>query len=237
MRSRLWCLASVTLLVLALPATAHEIPPVPPSELSILPTSANSVQLFWLDLANNESGYRVELRGSGGQFAEVLALPANATGATVGGLAAATFYELRVRSINTAGFSVYSHAVGAITDGQTNAEPCLSSSTSVCVHNTRFRVSVDWSTITAAGPAIGHLLGGDSAAFSFFNVDNKELMVKVLDGCRVNDRFWVFSSGLTNVEVLITVTDTQTGRIRRYFNPLNKPFPPVQDVSAFATCP
>ena len=61
--------------------------------------------------------------------------------------------------------------------------------------------------------------------------------MKVLDACSFNDRFWVFASGLTNVEVRITVTDTETGRIRQYFNPEGKAFAPVQDVSAFATCP
>ena len=35
---------------------------------------------------------------------------------------------------------------------------------------------------------------------------------------------------------MITVTDTQTGAVRRYFNPEGKPFAPVQDVAAFA-CP
>jgi len=38
-----------------------------------------------------------------------------------------------------------------------------------------------------------------------------------------------------NVSVEVTVTDTQTGIIRRYDNPLNAPFQSVQDLSAF-TC-
>ena len=58
-------------------------------------------------------------------------------------------------------------------------------------------------------------------------------MVKVVEGCAVNDHFWLFASGLTDVEVLITVTDTTTGRTRRYFNPQGKAFAPVQDVGAF----
>jgi hypothetical protein len=53
----------------------------------------------------------------------------------------------------------------------------------------------------------------------------------------VNDHYWVFVAAATNVELHITVTDTQTGQVRTYFNPLGKAALPVQDTSAFATCP
>jgi hypothetical protein len=59
----------------------------------------------------------------------------------------------------------------------------------------------------------------------------------VLDACVGFDRYWVFASGLTNVEVLIKVTDTETHHVRQYFNPQGKPFAPIQDTNAFATCP
>jgi hypothetical protein len=51
-----------------------------------------------------------------------------------------------------------------------------------------------------------------------------------------NSRFFFFSAG-TTTEFNVTVTDTQPPRRRIYFNPLNRPMPPVQDTSAFATCP
>jgi hypothetical protein len=49
----------------------------------------------------------------------------------------------------------------------------------------------------------------------------------------VNSRKWVFAAGMTNVNVVLTVTDTVTGATRTYENPLNTPFAPVQDVAAF----
>jgi hypothetical protein len=52
-----------------------------------------------------------------------------------------------------------------------------------------------------------------------------------------NGRFWIFYTPGTATDVKITVTDTQPPRTRVYFNPLGRPAPPVQDVSAFATCP
>lgn len=59
----------------------------------------------------------------------------------------------------------------------------------------------------------------------------------MLNACDGFGRYWVFASGLINVEVVITVTDTQTRHTRRYFNPQGKAFAPVQDTNAFATCP
>jgi hypothetical protein len=61
-------------------------------------------------------------------------------------------------------------------------------------------------------------------------------VVKVLDACSFNQRFWVFAAGLTNVAVDLTVADTATGETRTYRNPLSVPYQPLQDTSAFATC-
>jgi hypothetical protein len=41
----------------------------------------------------------------------------------------------------------------------------------------------------------------------------------------------------TTVNIQSTVTESKPPRTRVYFNPLGRPAPPVQDVSAFATCP
>ena len=57
--------------------------------------------------------------------------------------------------------------------------------------------------------------------------------VKVLDACSFAGSTWVFAAGLTNVEVVLTVTDTVTGATRRYRNPKGTAFAPVQDTSAF----
>jgi hypothetical protein len=116
---------------------------------------------------------------------------------------------------------------------------CAPSATTLCLNGGRFAVSAAWRTglgSSGAGQADG--LTDDTGTFTFFNPDNVELTVKLLDACTPPfDRFWVFASGLTNVEVVLTVSDTETGRVRRYFNPMGKPFAPVQDTDAFATCP
>ena len=57
-----------------------------------------------------------------------------------------------------------------------------------------------------------------------------------MTGCGFNSRYWVFAGGLTNVNVVTTVTDSQTGAVRTYVNNQGIPFQPVQDTSAFP-CP
>ncbi|HEX2252994.1 MAG TPA: hypothetical protein VHQ65_06985 [Thermoanaerobaculia bacterium] len=102
----------------------------------------------------------------------------------------------------------------------------------------RFEVTVTWET-PSGDSGVGHPvpLTDDSGSFWFFNPNNLEMIVKVLDGCPVNNRFWVFAGGLTNVEVVLTVVDTEAGVTKVYTNPVTTPFQPIQDTNAFATCP
>lgn len=116
------------------------------------------------------------------------------------------------------------------------AETCHDGPETLCLVGGRFRVTASWRTAAAAGAGQAKELEASSGAFWFFAADNTELVVKVLDGCDYNDRYWVFASGLTDVQVEVTVTDTHTGKVRSYFNPRGRAFAPVQDVEAFATC-
>lgn len=110
--------------------------------------------------------------------------------------------------------------------------------THLCLGGGRFAVSATWRT-TAGDAGAGHPvpLNAGSGSFWFFQEDNTEVDVKVIDACTPDfDRFWVFVAGLTDVEVVVTVTDTESGQVRNYFNPPGTPFAPVQDTDAFATC-
>ncbi len=101
--------------------------------------------------------------------------------------------------------------------------------------NGRFRVEAAYRTAQGLSGA-GHpvQLTTDTGTFWFFNPDNLEMMLKVLNGCPVNEHFWVFAAGLTNVEVTITVTDAVTGDSKTYLNPLGTAFAPIQDTAALA---
>jgi hypothetical protein len=118
------------------------------------------------------------------------------------------------------------------------AGTCAAGPTSLCLSGNRFRVDVVWKTAngqTGAGQAVP--LTADTGYYWFFGASNVEMVLKVLDACTFNQRFWVYAGGLTDVETTITVTDTMTGAVKTYVNPQGTSFRPIQDSSAFATCP
>jgi hypothetical protein len=119
------------------------------------------------------------------------------------------------------------------------AGPCVASPTTLCLNNGRFAVSATYrSSSGQSGSGNGISLTTDAGYFWFFNSANIEVIVKVLNACtQAPPRYWVFAAGLTNVEVTLTVTDTQTSDTNTYTNPLGTPFAPIQDTAAFATCP
>jgi len=115
---------------------------------------------------------------------------------------------------------------------------CAPGPLAVCLSDGRFRVEASWNAPgRPGGSATAVALGSDSASFSFFDPDAADLAVKIVNGCGVNQRFWVFAGGLTNVGVKLTVTDTRTGKFKKYSSSSGKLFAPIADSNAFATCP
>ncbi|MEM7349271.1 MAG: hypothetical protein AAF657_00600 [Acidobacteriota bacterium] len=115
---------------------------------------------------------------------------------------------------------------------------CLSSSRVLCLTDGRFQVEIEWrdfADVTGFGQVVP-LQSNDSGLFWFFSPDNWEVLIKVLDGCQINDRFWVFFAATTDVEFRVRVTDTEDGTIREYTNPLGAAADAVTDVEAFASC-
>ena len=115
---------------------------------------------------------------------------------------------------------------------------CADSDSALCLFEDRFRVEVDWQTRdgrTGQGRAVP--AGSDNSGLLwFFNDQNWEMLVKVINGCESNDHFWVFSAATTNVEYTLRVTDTETGEVKEYFNPLNSNARAITDTEAFGSC-
>ena len=127
---------------------------------------------------------------------------------------------------------------GGPSDVAPNGGHLTSSDELVRLNQDRFWVSVDFQGHSGP-PGVGHLVAGrseDSAIFWFFQPDNWEVMVKVLDACGVNGHYWVFAAATTDVEYNLTVWDLYTGQASSYFNPLGQAAPAVTDTAAFATC-
>jgi hypothetical protein len=116
---------------------------------------------------------------------------------------------------------------------------CTADDTTLCLGiNGRFAVkaSFDTGSGTTGAAHVGSLTT-DTGYLWFFSPSNVEIVVKVLDACTLSGKFWVFAGGLTNVGVRMTVTDTSTGTTNVYATHPNTTFQPLQDTSAFATCP
>jgi hypothetical protein len=113
---------------------------------------------------------------------------------------------------------------------------CTADANTLCLNGGRFQVKATFDTGTQSGQATAVPITSDTGYFWFFQDSNVETVVKVLDGCSIDQAFWVFAGGLTNVHVVLTVTDSATGQIKTYENAQGTAFQPIQDTGAFATC-
>ena len=99
------------------------------------------------------------------------------------------------------------------------AGACVDGATTLCLSEGRFEVTVHWEDFQG-GTGVGNAvpLTRDTGSFWFFDEDNLELMIKVLDATAINDHYWVFYGALSNVGYSISVRDTSTGQVATYFN-------------------
>lgn len=140
----------------------------------------------------------------------------------------------RVTHITTGPLGQGARYLGTYTFTRTDLPPRPSAS----LGDGRFAVRATWEKpdgIRGAGTPVQ--LTDDSAYIWFFDAGNIELVVKVLDACALGGRYWVFAAGLTNVGMEIEVEDTRTATKKTYRSPVGRPFQPLQDTVAFATCP
>ncbi len=112
-------------------------------------------------------------------------------------------------------------------------EPCVPSSTALCITDGRFRIESLWRDFaghSGVGQAVP--LASDTGSFWFFDPDNLELFVKEIDGVSFNNAFWTFYGALSNVEFTLLATDTATGAQHGYFNPI-RTFASRGDIESF----
>ncbi|HEX6203972.1 MAG TPA: hypothetical protein VF100_13290, partial [Thermoanaerobaculia bacterium] len=113
------------------------------------------------------------------------------------------------------------------------AASCSGDPRQLCLAGGRFVAEVEW-TDFQGGRGRGTAVPRDDGwgYFWFFQPGNVELSVKLLDGRALNGHFWVFYGALSNVDYTLTVTDTETGAVRRYQNPAGR-FASTGDTAAF----
>jgi|SRR5579863_4927137 len=152
--------------------------------------------------------------------------------------------------VETVGLSSISNGFAVpivITENVVTVPSCAPTATTLCLDDKlgdkRYAVTSTFDTNQDGGQSgKGHSIQTNSLGinqgglFWFFNQNNPEVLIKVLNGCGVNNRRWVFFAALTNVGFKITVTDVVTGGSVSYSNIDGTTAEPVQDTSAF-TCP
>lgn len=190
--------------------------PTSPDQPLAVPLSEGRIALRWRDRADNEIGYRVERR-IGGQFQTVAETTRDFTGFEFDGFAMGQSASYRIRALGVSGISAPSAVVTATLP--TAGEPCTANATTLCLLD-RFRVQIRWRNQRngESGLARAQALSEVSGSYWFFQPDNTELIVKILDGRPVNGNFWVFYGALTDLEYFVAVADTVTGELISYRN-------------------
>ncbi len=209
-------------------------PPAAPSDLTA--TAADDhIRLSWRDNANDESSFQIE-RKTTGSFSHLRTVGANSRQYDDTSASPGITYTYRVRARNGAGESAYADEASAMIPA--DPDPCVPGPTTLCLWGDRFRVEVSWRDFEG-GTGSGTVLPDgsiESGLFWFFSANNWEMLIKVLDGCTINERFWVFAAATTDVEYTLEVTDTWTGQASTYTNPLGVSAAAITDSDAFATC-
>jgi len=83
-------------------------PPMAPTNLRGTIVSGTQITINWTDNANNESGFKIERRPSGGTFAEIATRGVDSTSFQDSGLNAGITYIYRVRATNVVADSAFS---------------------------------------------------------------------------------------------------------------------------------
>ena len=128
-----------------------------------------------------------------------------------------------VRS-NSAGVAPWLNRSGAPSAGTGQMGPCEEDEATLCLQEGRFAVQVEWDTpnepgVTGVGSPLPSLGTNETGFFWFFEPGNVELSIKLLDGRAINDSFWFFWGGLSDVSYRILVRDTVSGNQSVYSNP------------------
>jgi hypothetical protein len=97
------------------------------------------------------------------------------------------------------------------------AGSCAASSSTLCLLDNRFAVSVDWRNQFngASGTGRPKTLSRFTGAFAFDDPANLEILIKTLD---FGDKTLVLYGSLSNFEYTLHVTDTLTGKTKDYRN-------------------
>ena len=150
-------------------ATTLEPDPAPsaPTELTAVVISGKQIDISWKDNADDESGYKIEIKSASGDFENAGTVAADVTTFKSENLAALKAYTYRVYAYNLGGNSDYSNTV---TETTLDPAPCNSST---IVNNGEFKSGIlGWELYNQEGSATSTLsivkdasMSGDETAY------------------------------------------------------------------------
>ena len=195
--------------------------PTAPGNLTFTKTGPTSVRLNWVDRSDNETGFEVQLRQAGGGWRTHSTHPANTTTADVVALTPGERYDFRVRAFNNRGRSA-SNTV-TIVLSSTNFSDCEPTAPQIAFeHGYTVSMCIEYEKEgeIVKADALDYQLGSrESGLLYFFDRDNSEVLIKVLDACKVNQHRWVFVAPVTTLAFNLHVDETATGERWTHRNP------------------
>ncbi|MDE2923205.1 MAG: fibronectin type III domain-containing protein [Acidobacteriota bacterium] len=213
-----------------LPGTGEPPPPPPPpptavparpTDLKVMPTGSTSVKVSWTDQSNNEDGFQVHARLQGSGWATVATVPANTESADIDGLESGGRYDFRVRAYNRDG-GRNSNVVRLVLQAVDYTDCVPSASQITFAHGYTVSMCVEYQkdgeTVVEDAKDYG-LESRESGLLYFFDRDNAEVLVKVLDACAVNGFRWVFVAPVTDLAFNLYVDETSTNERWEHRNP------------------
>ncbi len=233
--------------------------PAPPNNVSAHVTGPDRVRLNWSDNSRNETGFEIWLRQWSGDDAEPVwrrqgnSLPAGTVSAEVSGLSVEERlsvgftevptvlrgrYSLLVVAHNSSGFSASERFDLEFLPGP-HPPPSLPGKVPACLPRPT-GLEVGGYHVFACferpdGAAV-RAWSTHSGLLYFFNRDNVEILIKVLDGCGVNGHRWVFVAPVTDLAFNLQV-EGPGGPPWFHTNRLSNTAETRSDTSAFACTP
>ena len=203
------------------PPTPPGTGPTAPGNLTGASTGPTRVRLSWVDRSDDEDGFEVQYRPAGGRWRTAATLPANATSADVAALDAGGRYDFRVRSFNSGGRSASNVVTIVLPAAEfTDCVPSAPQITFGHGYTVSMCIEYDRDGETVQADAVDYGLGSrESGLLYFFDQDNSEVLIKVLDACAVNNHRWVFVAPVTTLAFNLRVDETATGEYWEHKNP------------------
>ncbi len=197
--------------------------PTAPDSLTVMPTGSTSVKVAWVDRSDIENGFEVHARLQGARWETAKRLPADTEAADLDGLVSGGRYDFRVRAFNDNGGN-NSNVVTVVLEALEFTD-CVPTAPQITFdHGYTVSMCIEYldkgvgPIVTADAQDYG-LDSRESGVLYFFDRDNSEVLIKVLDACDVNGYRWVFVAPVTTLAFNLYVDETATGERWMHQNP------------------